>query len=134
MRRGPFGYARIPEPENGPTPIWSRAVIEAQRTLEIAVGRSVPMMVTVERVYRINFKAFSRDDWRLLQLLFTRLPGWKGAKPYPHWFNLKDGPPPRLWGKIAPVGLRITGEVSQWQWQGWDTWLRQNMIELPMQR
>ena len=127
------GYARLPEPETGPHVRWSRVAHEVQRTLEIAVGAPIPVLTRVERVYRFNFAAFQKSHWSSLATLFSQLPGWKGAKPSPHWFGVPNGPPPVLWGTIEPPGLRIHGEIQSGRWAGWDTWLRRNMHELPMQ-
>ena len=126
-------YGRLPEPPNGPNTQWRRASLEARQALEIAVGSNLSIMVRLERVYRFNFKAFQPRDWKLLASLFSQMPGWKGSRPYPHWFGLQGDPPPRLWGKIETNGLRVRGELSQGRWSGWDTWIRRNMHEFPIQ-
>jgi hypothetical protein len=128
----PTGFARMPEPPRGPNPQWSQATVEAHRAMEIAVGTNIPALVRLERVYRIQFAAFQPNHWRILADLFAQMPGWKGAKPCPHWFGLEGDPPPVLWGKIEAVGLRIRGEIQRGRWDGWDTWLRRNMHELPL--
>ena len=126
------GYARLPEPEAGPHARWISAAQEVQRTLEIAVGAHIPVLIRVERVYRFNFAAFQKRHWPTLVTLFSQLPGWKGAKPSPHWFGVPNGPPPVLWGTIEPPGLRIRGEIQSGRWAGWDTWLRRNIYEFPL--
>ena len=127
------GFARIPEPDKGPNPQWSMAAVEAHRAMEIAVGTIIPVLVRVERVYRFNFATFQPRDWTTLASVFAQMPGWKGPKPYPHWFGTKDSLPPVLWGKIEVNGLRIRGEIQRGRWNGWDTWLRRNMYEFPLQ-
>ena len=127
------GVARIPEPENGPNTRWAAATVEAHRAMEIAVGSNIPILVRLERVYRFKFAAFGPREWQLLARLFEQLPGWKGAKPYPHWFGKKGAGPPALWGTIEKDGLRVCGELQRGRWAGWDTWLRRNIHEFPMQ-
>lgn len=125
------GYIRMPEPDNGPNTRWHQATLEAHRALEIAVGAHIPTLVRLERVYRFQFAVFQPPHWQKLATLFSQLPGWKSAKPYPHWFGAQDDPPPKLVGKIDAEGLRIRGEIQRGRWAGWDTWLRRNMHEFP---
>ncbi|MFT5686027.1 MAG: hypothetical protein ACI8RZ_006982 [Myxococcota bacterium] len=127
------GYARILEPDKGPNGPWGAGVQEAHRAMEIAVGAVIPVFVRLERVYRFHFSAFDKSNWVMLANLFSQLPGWKGTKPYPHWFGLPVDSPPALWGKVEASGLRITGELQSARWAGWDTWLRRNMHEFPRQ-
>ena len=127
------GFARIPEPESGPNSRWAAVIVEAHRAMEIAVGSHIPAMVRLERVYRLQFASFGPRDWKMLSRLFEQLPGWKGARPYPHWFGKEGDTPPCLWGKIEQDGLRVCGELQRGRWAGWDTWLRRNLHEFPLQ-
>ena len=127
------GFARIPEPENGPNALWTAGTVEAHKAMEIAVGSRIPVLVRLERVYRLKFSSFGPQDWRMLARLFEQLPAWKGSEPYPHWFGKRGDTPPALWGKIEKSGLRVCGELQRGRWAGWDTWLRRNLHDFPMQ-
>ncbi len=132
MQLIPQGYARIHEPSIGPNPQWTRLVIEVHKNLEIAVGQAIPVVYRIDRIYCFDFSVFTPQHWQLLADLFSQLPGWLGPEPYPRWFGDRGAPPPCMWGNFEPEGLHIRGMLSGGQWRGWDTWLRRNMVELPI--
>ena len=126
------GYAWCLEPEGGAHPRWSQGVFALQRHLEVAVSSRVPMLLKVERVYRLDFPHFTPPLWAELAELFGNMPEWRGATPYPRWFGERDGPPPFLWGSIEHSGLRARGILSEELWASWDIWLRRNMEPFPL--
>lgn len=126
------GFVVVPEPASGPHNYWCKGVFELQRTIETTMGRRVPLLVKVERVYAFNFPAFQAEQWGQLVELFSQLPEWKGAEPYPHWFGAPDAPPPYVRGHIERGGLRVRGMLSRARWVGWDTWIRRNISSFPL--
>jgi hypothetical protein len=91
-------------------------------------------LLEVDRVYLLDWSAFTDADWAALGRAYERLPGWvTTGEGCPRWFGARDEPP-YLIASVEPPGLQISGVLSSRAWTAWDEAFRALVGPLPIRR
>ncbi len=93
------------------------------------IHQANPDFVEFERVYCLQFYAFTEKQWGELELIHQQLPGTRYQLDVPHWYGNDENHPPYLWISIEPSGLQVVGILPLNDWVEWDEKFRKQ-IEL----
>lgn len=82
-------------------------------------------LVTIDRVYRLDWDRFTSSHDAALQRVYRRLPGARcSVDALPGWYGRGDAPP-SLEASVEPSGLQVTGELPPGAWEVWDRRFRE---------
>jgi hypothetical protein len=92
------------------------------------VSPEAPEYVTVERVYELNFDAFTKAHWNELDRIERSLPGRYRINQVPMWFGSDELSPPYLLASVEPPGLQVYGVLSLHDWKEWDAAFQRALV------
>jgi hypothetical protein len=76
-------------------------------------------MISVERVYAINFGELAEADVLALAALYQALPGFDPSHEPQTWFGSSADAPPFLCASAEPSGLVVVGILPPSDWEAW---------------
>lgn len=78
-------------------------------------------IVSIDRVYCLNFNAFIEATWEQLQQVYLVLPQYHiKSHQCPMWFGEEGVSSIYLCASVEPSGLHIIGELQTEQWELWE--------------
>ncbi|NOU97398.1 hypothetical protein GC093_29820 [Paenibacillus sp. LMG 31456] len=79
-------------------------------------------IVSIDRVYCINFHEFIGATWEQLRQVYLVLPQYVIKEHQcPMWFGEEGISPNYLYASVEPSGLQIVGELTIEQWEIWES-------------
>jgi hypothetical protein len=90
-----------------------------------------PGFVRVERVYCLDWHAFTASLWEELSGIYAQLPGSVRYAVVPYWFGSDEDSPPWLFASVEPSGLLVGGLLRVADWMAWDEQFRAEAGHLP---
>jgi hypothetical protein len=91
----------------------------------------------IERIYCLDWDAFSRADMDRLRALFSALPQSKQHDAYGcHWWYADDDDTEGgyLTAGIEPPGLHVFGTLPAREWAAWDRAFQEKAVGFPIRQ
>lgn len=102
------------------------------------VLEDAPPLIDIERIYCLDWRAFTNEQWETLTRVFEELPEYQGKRQdfgdVPFWFGMNRREIPYLWAGIEPPGLQVVGELPLDKWEEWDRLFRVGVENLPFRK
>lgn len=90
-------------------------------------------IVSIDRVYGLDFGQFDDEMWGRLSEIYSMLPAQikvDGAAQ-PAWFGEEDKHHEYLWASVEPSGLQVVGRLNSADWYEWEKTFHAGIIDFP---